>query len=143
MMINRIVNLTFAPLIGCIVDKIGERKALSICYTALTVIFLGYALVHNLRILYILYCLDSSVFMFSIAQTTYLNKIAPPEDVRPALSMGLTMNHVAAVIVPVVGGFVWEALGRYEVVFFGGATVALASLVIVQFLKVDEARSHL
>ena len=139
MMINRVVNLIFAPVIGRTVDRIGERKALSISYTALTAIFLGYALIHDRRFLYVLYCFDSFVFMFSIAQTTYLNKIAPPEDVRPALSMGITMNHVAAIIVPALGGFVWEALGRYEAVFLGGAAVALASLVIVQFLKVDAA----
>jgi len=119
------------------VDRIGERKALSICYTALIFIFLGYGLVHDRRILYVVYCLDSFVYMFSIAQTTYLNKIAPPEDVRPALSMGITMNHVTSVIVPVVGGLIWESLGRYEVVFLGGAGVALISLLVVQFLKVD------
>lgn len=118
-------------------DRIGERKALSICYTALIFIFLGYGLVHDRRILYVVYCLDSFVYMFSIAQTTYLNKIAPPEDVRSALSMGITMNHVTSVIVPVVGGLIWESLGRYEVVFLGGAGVALISLLVVQFLKVD------
>ena len=104
---------------------------------ALTAIFLGYGLVHDRRVLYVLYCLDSFVYMFSIAQTTYLNKIALPEDIRPTLSMGLTMNHVASVIVPIVGGLLWEALGRYEIVFLGGAIVALASLLVAQFLKVN------
>ena len=136
--INKVANLIFAPIIGRIVDRIGERKALSICYAALTAIFLGYGLSHNPHILYVMYCLDSFVFMFSIAQTTYLNKIAPPEDVRPALSMGVTMNHVASVIVPIVGGFLWERLGRYEVVFFGGAAVTAISLLVVQFLRVDD-----
>lgn len=42
------------------------------------------------------------------------------EDMRPDLSMGVTMNHVASVIVPTVGGLLWEGLGRYEVVFFAG-----------------------
>ena len=138
MAINKITNLIFAPIIGRIVDRIGERKSLSICYTALIAIFLGYGLAHDRRILYVIYCFDSFVYMFSIAQTTYLNKIAPPADMRPALSMGVTMNHVASVIVPVVGGLVWEALGRYEVVFLGGAGIAVVSLLVVQFLKVDE-----
>ncbi len=138
MAINKIANLIFAPIIGRIVDRIGERKSLSICYTALIAIFFAYGLAHDRRTLYVVYCLDSFVYMFSIAQTTYLNKIAPPEDIRPALSMGVTMNHVASVIVPVVGGLIWEALGQYEVVFFGGAVVAIISLLVVQFLKVDE-----
>jgi hypothetical protein len=54
--------------------------------------------------------------------------------------MGLTMNHVASVIVPVVGGLIWEALDRYEVVFLGGAGVAVISLLVVQFLRVDETQ---
>ena len=138
MAVNKVANLIFAPIIGRVVDKIGERKALSICYAALAVIFLGYGLSHDRRVLYVLYCLDSFVFMFSIAQTTYLNKIAPPEDVRPVLSMGVTMNHVASVIVPIVGGLLWEGLGRYEVVFFCGAVVATMSLLVAQLLRVDE-----
>jgi len=137
MTVNRVANLIFAQVIGRTVDRIGERKSLSICYIALTAICLGYALSHDRRVLYVLYCLDSFIYMFSIAQTTYLNKIAPPEDVRPALSMGVTMNHVASVIVPIVGGLLWEMLGRYEVIFSGGAMIALAPLLIVQFLKVD------
>jgi predicted MFS family arabinose efflux permease len=140
MTINRIANLIFAPLIGRIVDRIGERKALSICYFALTVIFLGYGISHNRYVLYVLYCLDSFVFLFSIAQTTYLNKIATPEDVRPTLSMGVTMNHVASIIVPVVGGFLWEILGRYEIIFFVGAGVALVSLLVAQFISTDDVK---
>ena len=78
--------------------------------------------------------------MFNIAQTTYLQKIAPPRDVRPALSMGVTMNHVASVIVPIVGGLIWDALDRYEVVFIGGAGIAVISLLVVQFLKTTDYR---
>jgi MFS family permease len=139
MIINRVVNLIFAPIAGRIVDKIGERKALSICYTALIAVFIGYGSAHNRNILYVLYCLDNFVFMLSIAQTTYLNKIAPPEDVRPALSMSVTMNHIPSVLVPITGGLIWNRLGHYEIVFFGGAGIALLSLLVVQFLKVDKA----
>jgi len=138
MIINRIATLIFAPLVGRLVDRIGERKALSMSNASLIPIFLGYALVHNINTLYILYCLDSFVYMFVIAQTTYLNKIAPPEDIRPALSMGVTMNHAAAVIVPLVGGMLWEALGRYDVIFYGGTVVAIIAFVVSQFLWLDK-----
>lgn len=134
MIINRIATLIFAPIIGRVVDKIGERKSLSMSNAALIAIFIGYALVPYRWILYVLYCLDSFVYMFVMAQTTYLNKIAPPEDVRPALSMGVTMNHIAAVIVPLVGGLLWKVLGRYDIIFYGGSVVALISLIVSQFL---------
>jgi len=104
---------------------------------SLIAVFIGYALVRNVGLLYVLYCLDSFIYMFVIAQTTYLNKIAPPEDVRPALSMGVTMNHAAAIIVPLVGGTLWNSLGRYDIIFYGGAVVALISFLVAQFMWSD------
>ncbi|MGB9597438.1 MAG: MFS transporter, partial [Candidatus Poribacteria bacterium] len=105
---------------------------------SLILVFIGYALVQNINVLYVLYCMDSFLYMFVVAQTTYLNKIAPPEDIRPALSMGVTMNHIAAVIVPLVGGLIWNALDRYDVIFYGGSVVALVSFIVSQFLWSDK-----
>lgn len=138
MIINGTITLIFAPIIGRLVDKIGERPSLSISNASLIFVFIGYALVKNIKALYVLYCMDSFLYMFTVAQTTYLNKIAPPEDVRPALSMGVTMNHIAAVIVPLVGGFIWNALDRYDVIFYGGSVVALISFTVSQFLWSDK-----
>jgi MFS family permease len=137
MVINTIMALIFAPLIGRLIDKIGEHKALSISNASLIVVFIGYALVREVGTLYVLYCIDSFLYMFVIAQTTYLNKIAPPEDVRPALSMGVTMNHTAAVIVPLIGGTLWNSLGRYDIIFYGGAVVAVIAFLVVQFMWSD------
>ena len=48
--------------------------------------------------------------------------------------MGVTMNHVAAVIAPVAGGLAWHFFG-YEVIFFSGAALAFISLLVSQ--KID------
>ncbi|MDQ1328253.1 MAG: transporter [Candidatus Poribacteria bacterium] len=137
MVINGILGLIFAPIIGRIVDRIGERISLSMSNLSLIGVFIGYALVKNVHALYVLYCLDSFIYMFNVAQTTYLNKIALPEDVRPALSMGTTMNHAAAVTVPLIGGLLWEALDRYDIIFYGGSVVVFIAFVVVQFLWSD------
>ena len=137
MVINGILSLIFAPLIGRLVDRIGERISLSMSNLSLIGVFIGYALVQNINALYVLYCLDSFIYMFNVAQTTYLNKIALPEDVRPALSMGTTMNHAAAVTVPLIGGLLWEALDRYDIIFYGGSVVVFIAFVVVQFLWSD------
>ncbi|HGE69516.1 TPA: MFS transporter, partial [Candidatus Poribacteria bacterium] len=138
MIINGTITLIFAPIIGRLVDRIGERPSLSISNASLILVFIGYALVKNINMLYVLYCMDSFLYMFVVAQTTYLNKIALPEDVRPALSMGVTMNHIAAVIVPLVGGLIWNVLDRYDVIFYGGSVVALVSFIVSQFLWSDK-----
>jgi MFS family permease len=44
------------------------------------------------------------------------------------------MNHIAAVIAPLVGGVAWYYLG-YQVIFFGGSALAIISLIVSQ--KVD------
>lgn len=141
--INTLVALFAAPLIGMAIDRFGERKLLSISYFVLIFVLIGYGIFKNVKALYLLYCLDNLFFIGAIALTTYLNKIALPEDIRPTLSMGVTTNHIAAVITPLVGGTVWQALGRYDVVFYAAAVVAVMSLIMTQFIRVKTERKIL
>lgn len=136
--INQVVTLLTGQLMGTLVDKHGERKMLSISYLGLTFVFLGYALIHNKYALFICYSIDNFLNYGVIALTTYVNKLAPPEEIRPTLSMGVTMNHIAAVVTPLVGGILWKAFS-YEVIFFGGASVAFISLLVSLQLKPVES----
>jgi predicted MFS family arabinose efflux permease len=113
------------------IDRIGERRILTVSYSALIFVFLGYALIPHASVLYVLYCLDSLLYLSTIALTTYLSKIADPRDIVPSLSMGVTMNHLAAVAVPVAGGLIWSAVG-YRATFLAGAAVVVASLVLAR-----------
>jgi hypothetical protein len=132
-LINQILITLTAPTMGRLVDKYGERKMLSLSYIVLSGVFFGYAVVTHRPTLYALYCVDNLIFFGGIALTTYLHKIAPEEDLKPSLAMGVTMNHVAAVASPLLGGLVWHHFG-YQVIFFSGAVVALISLVVTQWL---------
>ena len=106
---------------------------LSVSYIGLAIVFFGYAVVHHRPTLYVLYCIDNLIFFGGIALTTYLHKIAPQEDLKPTLSMGVTMNHVAAVAAPLVGGFAWRYFG-YEVIFLAGSVLAVISLIVSQWV---------
>lgn len=132
-LINQTMITLTAPTMGWLVDKYGERRMLGLSYVGLTLVFLGYATMTHRPTLYALYCIDSLIFFGGIALTTYLHKIAPEEDLKPTLAMGVTMNHVAAVSGPLVGGLAWHYFG-YEVIFFSGAIVALISLVVSQWV---------
>ncbi|HID56539.1 TPA: MFS transporter [Candidatus Poribacteria bacterium] len=134
MVINQIVTIFTGPLMGRFVDRYGERKMLSLSYLGLIFVFMGYALIHNPWILFLCYCLDNFLYFGAIALTTYINRIAPPQDIRPTLSMGVTMNHVAAILTPLFGGLLWEAFS-YEVIFAGGAFVALISLLVSRMIS--------
>ena len=137
-LINSGLNVLLAPQAGKLVDKMGERVALSISYGGLIIVFSGYALIHNVYLLFLLYITDNLLFLLSMAITTYIGRTASSEDIKPTLAMGVTMNHIAAVIMPLVGGFIWISLG-YEVVFFLGAGVAVMSFIASQKIKPKDA----
>jgi len=135
--INQLLITLTGPLVGRLIDRLGERIMLSISYAGLALVFLGYGLLDNLNALYVLYCMDNLLFFGSIALNTYLNRMAPPEELKQTLSMGVTFNHVSSVAVPLIGGFAWMACG-YQVIFIAGAVVAVISLVFAQFLRADD-----
>lgn len=81
-----------------------------------------------------LYFADNLLFLGSIGLTTYLHRIADPSDVMPSLAMGISVNHAAAVMVPVVGGLLWTKLG-YPVTFSGGAAIVAMSVLAVSRMR--------
>ncbi|MCE5198978.1 MAG: MFS transporter [Armatimonadota bacterium] len=137
MVINNIVNMVGGPYVGRLIDRIGERKILMSSYSALILVFIGYAKIPNAHILYVLYCLDNFFYLSTTCLTTYLQKIAEPEDLTPALSTGVTANHVMAVVVPLIGGQLWASLG-YQVTFLGGAVVVVVSLFLASRLRTNK-----
>jgi len=133
MAVNGILGGIVSPRVGRLVDSWGEKRALTLNYCLIVLVFVGYALSRNPHVLYGLYCADSVLFTFNVALSTYLKRIARPEDVRPTLAMGTSSNHVAAVITPLVGGLLWASIG-YQPVFMGGAVVALMALAATRLL---------
>ena len=129
MVVNSIVNIFEGPMIGRMIDKVGAKKILTISYAGLILVFAGYAMVEHAAVLYVLYCVDNLFYISADCMTIYLHRIAAPEDLMPTLSVGVTLNHIAAVVVPLVGGWLWASFG-YPAAFIGGAVMVTASLII-------------
>lgn len=125
---NAAINVTLAPKIGRLIHKFGERKALIFEYVGLTFIFTGYAVVESSYFAVFLYIADHLFFSIAIALKTYFQKIADPADIASSAGVSFTINHIAAVFIPVVFGFIW--LYSPSLVFFAGAVIALASLLL-------------
>lgn len=139
--INNAVNYFLSPFIGrCIID-FGERKVLSLEYFSLIFIFLFYAVTDSKIVVGILYILDHIFFNFAIAIRTYFQKIGDPADIAPSMAVGFTINHIAAVFLPAVGGLLWMV--DYRIPFVCGAGMSLISLIAVQQIRVpDSAPAH-
>jgi MFS family permease len=128
--LNAAVSIVVQPLIGRAIDRLGERKVMMAYYAILMAVFAGYAFISNRTVLFGFYMVDNLLFGCSMAITTYVNRIVRPTEMTPTLTMGTTMNHVAAVLVPVTGGILWKTLGNFQIPFFIGIAVLIASLVV-------------
>ena len=131
-LVNSAINIWFAPKIGALIGFIGERRALTLEYTGLIVIFLSYALVENGNLAIALYILDQLFFSMAIAIKTYFQKIADPADIAATAGISFTINHIAAVILPAALGLIW--IFNHGAVFVVGAVIALGSLTLVQLI---------
>lgn len=132
-LITQVLGWYVSPLTGRIIDKVGEKRVLLFYYSTMAVVCACYARVHHVYVLYGLYVTDSVLFSCNMALTTYVGRLAPREEHTATLSAGVAANHVAAVMMPLVGGMLWKLYG-YEWAFYMGAVMALVALVPVMML---------
>lgn len=131
--LNNIINYFITPRIGTGIIRFGERKVLSLEYSSLIVIFTTYAFTGSRVVVAILYVFDQILFNFSIAIRTYFQKVGDPKDIAPSMAVGFTINHIAAVVLPALGGAIW--LIDYRWVFLGGTVMSAISLAAVQCIR--------
>jgi hypothetical protein len=130
---NNIINYYLSPLIGRSIIRFGERKVLSLEYLSLIFLFMAYAVTGSKLIVAFLYILDHIFFNFSIAIRTYFQKVGDPKDIAPSMAVGFTINHIAAVFLPALGGLLWMI--DYRIPFISGAIMSLVSLIAVQMIR--------
>jgi hypothetical protein len=130
---NNLVNYFLSPFIGKCIIRFGERKVLTLEYFSLIFIFLAYAETDSKFFVGGLYILDHIFFNFAIAIRTYFQKVGDPADIAPSMAVGFTINHIAAVFFPAIGGLLWMA--DYRIPFICGAGMSLISLIAVQWIR--------
>ncbi len=138
--VNNIINYFISPLIGKSIVRFGERRVLSLEYAGLVLVFLTYAFTDSKIVVTIMYILDHILFNFAIAIRTYFQKVGDPKDIAPSMAVGFTINHIAAVVMPVLGGIVWMI--DYRIPFVAGACMSLISLVAVQQIPLFHKEKH-
>ncbi|EPV1125520.1 MFS transporter [Vibrio harveyi] len=127
-LINYVFNFLFAKRIGRFIGAVGERKALMFEYVGLIFVFVGYGLVQTAEWAAALYVIDHLFFALALAIKTYFQKIADPADMASTAGVAFTINHIAAVVIPVTFGVIW--LVSPSSVFYIGAGMAAVSLLL-------------
>ena len=139
MFVSRALTFLSSPYLGRLVDRIGPRTMLSLSYVLMIGDLLGYTYIRNVPVLLALYLLNSVLMTVSmISRTTYINAISSSDDLTPSLAMGQTMDHIAAVTLPLAGGAFWAAFG-YEATFLIGVAVAICLLIVTQRMQAFRA----
>ena len=134
------LGVVMRPLLGEVIDWLGERTVLAVDELLLLLVCLAYAFASDLLpepfdlwLLYSAYVADSVLFALRVARTTYLGKIAEdPADITPTIATGITIDHAVAMSLPVVSGYVWEAFGFRWVFLLAGAIALVGFFVCLQ-----------
>ncbi len=143
-LINLVANMLIAPLLGKAVAHFGERRALIFEYIGLTLVFVLYAGIYffdwGVVLAAALYVVNHLFFSLALAIKTYFQKIADPADIAPTAAVAFTINHIAAVFLPVLLGILWLQSPTW--VFVVAAGLALGSLALSTLipLKPEEGR---
>ncbi len=134
---NHALSMVLAPRIGKLIGRWGERRALTFEYIGLICVFTAYAFVDTAWIAVGLYVLDHIFFAMAIAIKTYFQKIADPRDIASSSGVSFTINHIAAVVIPVAFGVLWMI--SPAAVFLAGGAMAACSLGLARLVPATPA----
>lgn len=131
--VNYLLTYLTNSYISRAINAYGERVVLSLESACLFALFLGYAFIEIAWVAIVLFILDSIFFNFAIGLNTYLQKTADPEDLSQSTAVGFTINHISAVVIPLIGGSLW--LLNWKLPFIIGACLTVVSLYFTQKIR--------
>ena len=144
--IGALVGIVTQPVIGRMIDLLGERTMLSLEAALLIVVCIGYGLsgklfsAHTAFIISaICYIADQMLISAGIARSTYLKKIAVDSShILPTLTLSVSIDHVFSIGIALCGGIIWNRIG-YQAVFVLGALIAVVNLLSARRINTRRA----
>jgi len=95
----------------------------------------GYATIPNLWVLLVLWTLIRVVSPLGMGLSTYVYRTAPPEELTPTLTAGVTFDHISSVGVPFLASAALPVI-QYNGVFLATASLILLSIPFARALQV-------
>lgn len=143
-LVNFIGTMAFSPIVGQMISIFGERRILILEYIGLVIIFLAYAGIYffdwGVSVGIALFVLNHLFFAMSFAVKTYFQKIADPEDIAPSVAVAFTINHIPAVFLPALLGYVWVVFPTG--IFLLAALMAFVSLILAFLIPKNPLKGH-
>ena len=143
-LINLTLNMLLGPLFGKVVAYFGERNTLIFEYAGLAIVFFAYGGIYmfgwGMVLAGALFVIDHLFFSLAFALKTYFQKIADPADIAPTAAVAFTINHIAAVGLPLLLGLVW--LVSPGLVFVMAALMAIISFGLALLIPRHPVPGH-
>jgi len=141
--ITTTASVIFRPLVGRLIDRVGERVVMMADGCLLFFVCLGYGFAEFLGpkevVVYIVFAcfiLDQMLFTVGMARSIYLSKIAKSKsDIGASLRAGVSINHAVSIPIAMIGGRIWEAT-NYHVLFACAAGLALLIALVSSLVRV-------
>jgi len=138
LVVSSVINMIGTPYLGRLLDRLGERTTMTANYVVLTLCCVGFATIHNVGVLIALILIIKLLMTMGMGLSTYVYRIAPPEELTPTLSAGISINHVTSVGMPLLSGLLLPIVG-YNGIFWMTAVVLLLAIPFALMLQVSAA----
>ncbi len=147
MTIGGVIGILFQPILGRAIDRFGERMILCSEAVLLVLVCFAYGFSRSIfseNIAFIITCvcylLDQVLMSVSMARSTYMKKIAlQPEDIQPALSASISIDHFFSIGIALLGGVIWNKFG-FQYVFLVGVVIATINFFVARKIKLPTDR---
>ncbi len=147
MTIGGVIGILFQPILGRAIDRFGERMILCAEAVLLVLVCFAYGFSRSIfpeNIAFIITCvcylLDQVLMSVSMARSTYMKKIAlQPEDIQPALSASISIDHFFSIGIALLGGVIWNHFG-FQYVFLVGVVIATINFFVARKIKLPTDR---
>jgi MFS family permease len=147
-LIVSLVGVGVQPLVGRLTDRFGPRAVLGGEALITIVVCILYAFAPELLpagaaliVVSACYIIDQGSTAVSMSRAVYVGQIAEEaSDISPTLSLGISIDHVVAMFLPMLGGLAWKSAGErgYRWVFLGGAAVAAINFAVTRGMKIPK-----
>jgi MFS family permease len=135
----------FSPFVGQLIDKLGYKFIMVTDTLLLVVVCILYGFAHRIfpqniafMVVCVNYVLDSIISMASMASNVYVRSIASSqEEVTATLSTGVSVNHVISILIALLGGYIWDAVG-IEALFILSAVLGIINSIYAATIKKNE-----
>jgi predicted MFS family arabinose efflux permease len=132
----------FSPFVGRLIDRLGYKFVMVADTLLLVVVCILYGFAHRIFppaiafwVVCVNYVLDSIISMASMASNVYVQSIASSqEEVTATLSTGVSVNHVISILIALLGGYIWDAVG-IEALFSLSAVLGIINSVYAATIK--------